>query len=79
MAGYVNPVPTFNLTQLLSPTEFRPAKATVITLQIACRLFGWSLEGMGTGKPDWSVSSNVPYQGHWRSGGQVQCSGGAVP
>jgi hypothetical protein len=28
MACYVNPVPTFNLTQRLLPTEFRPAKAT---------------------------------------------------
>ncbi len=31
MACYVNPVPTFNLTQHLSPTNFRPAKATTIT------------------------------------------------
>ncbi len=28
MACYVNPVPTFKLTQHLSPTDFRPAKAT---------------------------------------------------
>jgi hypothetical protein len=28
MARYVNPVPTFNLTQHLSPTKFRLAKAT---------------------------------------------------
>jgi hypothetical protein len=34
MACYVNPVPTFNLTQHLSPTNFRPAKATMGSIQL---------------------------------------------
>ncbi len=33
MACYVNPVPTFSITQHLSPTEFRPAKATRHTIR----------------------------------------------
>jgi hypothetical protein len=31
VACYVNPVPTFNLTQYLSPTEFRPEKSHSIS------------------------------------------------
>ncbi len=38
MACYVNPVPTFNLTQHLSPTEFRPAKATPLATVIRQRV-----------------------------------------
>jgi hypothetical protein len=30
MARYVNPVPTFNLTQHLSPTKFQLAKARLV-------------------------------------------------
>ncbi len=37
MACYVNPVPTFNLTQHLSPTNFRPAKATTPHAENAIR------------------------------------------
>jgi hypothetical protein len=58
MACYVNPVPTFNLTQHLSPTDFRPAKATVITLQIACSKFGWQLKRVVVCPPQGYMTSS---------------------
>ncbi len=47
-------------------------------LPVCRRVVSCQWKALGTGKSDWPVSSNVPCQGYWRSGGQVQCSGGAV-
>ncbi len=53
MACYVNPAPTFNLTQHLSLTEFRPAKATVVNT-----LAGGSVAQPGVIAERWSVDAS---------------------